>query len=260
MEICLKKVQKFVDSKINAIHGLNKKVKKSKSGEKRELLKAQYRFAMDNHMGQLQVNKRFLQYLIVESSIFKSLSIAQVFQFGILTSYGLIDNKSPAKNNFTTNELLYNLRMKPFCSIGVPELLPYELMESTFKEFVPDEPMFTIKLNKAMECLHKELNESKLNVEHILKCIQGGDNNGVLVTATRLVKSEATKFYEGVKTSIETLETNSKKIQSTLGSKRSPSLREKYAVQLQFCEGGSSFFPVLSLTSHTSKKSHINQK
>ncbi|CAR28039.1 ZYRO0D12408p [Zygosaccharomyces rouxii] len=259
-EICLKKVQKFVDSKINAIHGLNKKVKKSKSGEKRELLKAQYRFAMDNHMGQLQVNKRFLQYLIVESSIFKSLSIAQVFQFGILTSYGLIDNKSPAKNNFTTNELLYNLRMKPFCSIGVPELLPYELMESTFKEFVPDEPMFTIKLNKAMECLHKELNESKLNVEHILKCIQGGDNNGVLVTATRLVKSEATKFYEGVKTSIETLETNSKKIQSTLGSKRSPSLREKYAVQLQFCEGGSSFFPVLSLTSHTSKKSHINQK
>lgn len=259
-EVCLKKIQKFVDSKINAIHGLNKKVKKAKSSEKRESLKTQYRFSMDNHMGQLQVNKRFLQYLIVESSIFKSLSIAQVFQFGILSSFGLIDNKSSAKNKFTTDELLYNLRMKPFCSIGVPEPLPYDLMDSTFREFVPSEPMFALKLNKAIDCLHKELTNSILNVEHILKCIQGGDNNGLLVTATRLVKSESTKFYEGIKTSIETLEMNSKKIQTTLKSESKFNLREKYTVELEFCEGGSSFFPMLSLTSHPPEKSPMIQK
>lgn len=259
-EICLKKIQIFVDSKINAIYALNKKVKKSKSAEKREQLKSQYRSAMDNYMPQLQANRRFIQYLLMEATLYMSLSIAQVFQFGILSSFGLINNKSPAKSKFTTDELLYNLRMKPFCSIGVPELLPYELMESTFKEFVPAEPMFTLKLNKAIICLHKELNESKAKVEHVLKCIQGGDNNGVLVTATQLVKSEATNFYEGVKTSIETIEANAKKIQSTLGSKPNANLAEKYSVQLQFCQGGSSFFPMLSLTPRTSKKASTEQK
>lgn len=259
-EICLKKIHKFVDSKVNAIHGLNKKVKKSKTGEKRELLKAQYRYAMDNHMEQLQVNKRYLQYLLVEASVLKSLSLAQVFQFGILTSFGLISNVSPTKNKFTTDELLYNLRMKPFCSIGVPEMLPYDLMQSTIKEFVPDEPMFTTKLSRAVECLHNELNESKLNVENILKCIQAGDNNGTMVTGTRLVKDEALQFYQEIKNSIEALEKNSKKIQSTLGFKPNSQLSAKYIVQLQFSEERSSFFPLLVLTSPTSQKSTMTWK
>lgn len=248
LELCLRKVSQFVEGKISSIHSLNKKVKKAKSNEKKETLKAQYRFAMDNYMEQLQMNKRFIHYMLSESAVVKSLSLAQVFQFGILTSYGLIHNKSPARNKFTTDELLYNLRMKPFSTIGVPEMLPYELMQSTFQEFVPDEPMFTVKLNRATECLNNELENAKSHVETIIKCINGGDNNGLLVTATRLVKSQALDYYERVKSSIIALDNNAKQIRESLGpTKPCSDLSNKFSVELQCPEGGSSFFPLLML-------------
>lgn len=259
LEICLKKVFQFVEGKITYIHSLNKKVKKAKSSEKKETLKTQYRFAMDNYMEQLQVNKRFIQYMLYESSLVKSLSLAQVFQFGILTSYGLIHNKSPAKNKFTTDELLYNLRMKTFSTIGVPEMLPYDLMQSTFQEFVPDEPMFTIKLNRATECLTKELELAMSRVDTIIKCINGGDNNGLLVTATRLVKSQALDYYNRVKNSIIAFEDNAKQIRAALGTTKPKSdLNLMYNVQLECPEDGSSFFPLLVLSKPNNRAKHVS--
>lgn len=248
LESCLDKVQKFIDTKINAIYSLNKKLKKSKAGEKKEKLRAQYRNAMDTEMGQLQTNKRYISFLFVKCTINKSLSLAQVFQFAILKSFGVIDNKSPSTYKFTNDELLHNLRLKPFCSIGVPELLPYEVLESTLNDFLIDEPMFSLKFNKTIECMNKELKNTSIAIETVLKCIQTGDDNGLIVTGTRLVKDQSLEYYNRLLKSVQAIELNSKMIRAKLSDQRpSKSIRDKYAVELKCVEGALSFYPLLDL-------------
>lgn len=248
LESCLEKVHKFIESRINKIHSLNKKVKKLKAGEKKEALRARYRILMDTEMNQLQTNKKFLSFLFMEYAVIKSLSLAQVFQFAILKSYNVIDNKSPTESRFTTDHLLYDLRLKPFSSIGIPEVVPYSVIQSTLNDFMITQPMFALKLDKAMECMHKELQNAAIAIENILSSIKNDRDGGILHGATRLVKAQAIDYFERLQNSAKLIRLNSKVIRSKLGNEPpSISTRDKYKVRLRSSTDSSSFFPLLDL-------------
>lgn len=247
-ESCLEKVHDIVDSKINSIHNLGKKIKKQKNAQKKTELKEHYRQLMDNEMEPLRTNKRYLSYLFMHSSIIKSLSLAQVLHFSILKSFGVIDNKTNSSGLFTNDKLILELRLKPFSSIGVPDLLTYEGLQSTLNDFLITDPMFSSKLVKVQECISKEVKTALTAIDTIKKCINGGDNNGLLVTGTRLVKEEALKYYDELQTCAKAIELNSTVAISKLGKTRSTSSSDRFCVRFNVPDGSSKFFPILELT------------
>ncbi|QLG72779.1 hypothetical protein HG535_0D04880 [Zygotorulaspora mrakii] len=256
LESCLEKIHKFVDSRINKIVSLNKKIKKLKAGEKKEKLRAQYRFLMDTEMAQLQTNKKFLTFLLMECTIIRSLSLSQVLQFAILKSFNVIDNKSTTKCQFTSNELLYELRMKVFSSIGVPEVVPYNMIESTLNDFMISEPMFALKLKKTMECIQKETQNASIAVDNVIKCIASDKDGEVLYSATRLVKPQATDYFQRLKTSAKAIQLNSKVINAKLENKQTKNdPKSLFTMRLKSCENASSFFPLLELVDTRRQKS-----
>lgn len=255
LEPCLENVHQFIDSKINSIHALAKKIKKVKTSEKKNELKAQYRHLMDTEMEQLRSNKRYLSYLLMNTAIIKSLSLAQAFQFSILRYLGIIDTTSPANSNFTSDRLLHDLRFKPFSSIGVPEVLTYETLQTTIKEFSIGGPMSSMNLDKARDCMEKELQNASAAIDTIKKCISAGDCNGLLVTGTRLVKEQALGYYDQLQVSVSMITSNKEVIDSHLKSSSSTEWKNKHEVRLSAPEGSSSFFPLLEIVKKGNRRS-----
>lgn len=247
LEFCLNSVQQFIEHKIKSIHTVNKRIKKLKAGEKKESLRLQYREAMNNEMPQLQINNRYLNFLLMKNTITKSLCLTQLFQFGILKSFGVIDNKSPSKSAFINNKLIHDLRFKPFASIGIPELPSYDLFEKSLDDYIITEPMISMKSSKTVEYMEIELKKTTEKIDQIIQCIQAGDSNGVLVTGTRLIKDEALEYYEQLKKTAECIAINAKVINKKFGSQSFEKNSDKYLVELKYSAGSSTYYPLLSI-------------
>ncbi|CAI4927612.1 ANL_HP_G0073960.mRNA.1.CDS.1 [Saccharomyces cerevisiae] len=249
LETFLKDSQNDIESNINAIHSMNKKLKKLKAGEKKDQLRLKYRFAMDNEMEQLQATKQFLNYLLKEINITKSLCLIEVFQFAILKSFGLIDNKDSTPSKFSNERLIHNLRFKPFNSIGVPELPEYEVFQQTLKDFVIEEKgaAFDIKLERATNFIETEVRNVVSSIDEIMQGIKGGDNNGVLVTGTRLVQELSLEYYCKLKHTSKALSVNSKVIVNTLKKNIKNKDSHEYKVELVHTTEGWNYFPIQTL-------------
>ncbi|QHS72733.1 Mak10p [Saccharomyces paradoxus] len=249
LETLLKESQNDIESNINAIHSMNKKLKKLKAGEKKDQLRLKYRFAMDNEMEHLQTTKQFLNYLLKEISITKSLCLVEVFQFAILKSFGLIDNKNSIASKFSDERLIHNLRFKPFNSIGVPELPEYEVFQQTLKDFIIEEKgaAFDIKLERATAFIETEVRNVVNSIDEIMQGIKGGDNNGVLVTGTRLVQELSLEYYSKLKHTSKALAVNSKVIVSTLKKSVENKVSHEYKMELIHTTEGWNYFPVQTL-------------
>lgn len=249
LETFLKDSQNDIESNINAIHSMNKKLKKLKAGEKKDQLRLKYRFAMDNEMEQLQATKQFLNYLLKEINITKSLCLIEVFQFAILKSFGLIDNKNSTPSKFSNERLIHNLRFKPFNSIGVPELPEYEVFQQTLKDFVIEEKgaAFDIKLERATNFIETEVRNVVSSIDEIMQGIKGGDNNGVLVTGTRLVQELSLEYYCKLKHTSKALSVNSKVIVNTLKKNIKNKDSHEYKVELVHTTEGWNYFPIQTL-------------
>lgn len=249
LETFLKDSQNDIESNINAIHSMNKKLKKLKAGEKKDQLRLKYRFAMDNEMEQLQATKQFLNYLLKEINITKSLCLIEVFQFAILKSFGLIDNKNSTPSKFSNERLIHNLRFKPFNSIGVPELPEYEVFQQTLKDFVIEEKgaAFDMKLERATNFIETEVRNVVSSIDEIMQGIKGGDNNGVLVTGTRLVQELSLEYYCKLKHTSKALSVNSKVIVNTLKKNIKNKDSHEYKVELVHTTEGWNYFPIQTL-------------
>lgn len=249
LETFLKDSQNDIESNINAIHSMNKKLKKLKAGEKKDQLRLKYRFAMDNEMEQLQATKQFLNYLLKEINITKSLCLIEVFQFAILKSFGLIDNMNSTPSKFSNERLIHNLRFKPFNSIGVPELPEYEVFQQTLKDFVIEEKgaAFDIKLERATNFIETEVRNVVSSIDEIMQGIKGGDNNGVLVTGTRLVQELSLEYYCKLKHTSKALSVNSKVIVNTLKKNIKNKDSHEYKVELVHTTEGWNYFPIQTL-------------
>ncbi|EHN02835.1 Mak10p [Saccharomyces cerevisiae x Saccharomyces kudriavzevii VIN7] len=250
LESLLKDCQNDIESNVNAIHSMNKKLKKLKAGEKKDQLRLKYRFAMDNEMEQLQTTKQFLNYLLEEVGITKSLCLIEVFQFAILKSFHLIDNKNDVPLKFSNEKLIHNLRFKPFNSIGVPELPEYEVFQQTLKDFTiteEEESAFDIKVERATTFIENEAHKIIASIDEIMRGIKGGDNNGVLVTGTRLVQELSLEYYSKLKHTSKALAVNSKVVIGALKRIIEDKDSDNYRVELIHPADGWNYFPIQTL-------------
>ncbi|KAM3160502.1 N-terminal acetyltransferase C complex subunit MAK10 [Lachancea thermotolerans] len=250
LENCLQRTLGFIEKLITSIHNMNKKLKKLKAGEKKEKLRAKYRWSMENDIPQLNANLKFVTYSLMECTAVKVLSLSQVFHFAVLQSSGLIDSKPPGGNKFTSPEFIHKLRFKTFASIGVPELPSYQVFENSLKDFTIAEPMFTAKLARSLAFTKSELEGAKAAIDTIVHAIHVGDGepNLSVNTGTRLVKEQADAHYSALLRTFEALVANGQSLQAKLGSVKDGSPAARYHVNVSRPDGASSYFPVLALS------------
>ena len=212
LESCLQKVDTFLQSKLNSIHAINKRMKKQKAGEKKEKLREQYRTEMAESYPSIQRSIAWLKYISTHNNIVKSLCLFETFQFGLLKSYGFIDNKSPANNQFINDKLIHDLRFKPFSSIGVPELPSYQVFQEALEGFVISEPMMKVKQEKVLSFMDQQLTSATAYIKNILINIETGDFNSDTLTGTKLVKDDAVLYYSRLHKTIDALSSNNKNL------------------------------------------------
>lgn len=259
LESCLEKISQFIKNKIDSIHSMNKKIKKLKPGEKKERLRMEYNHLMKEQMPQLQTNKQYLKYLLLQCTINKSLSLFQVLQFSILKSVQLIDGVAPKTSKFINQELIHNLRFKTFSSIGVPELPSFNVFQDILKSFTIKEdlntPLFQSQMATMKQYMVSQIEEAKKSVTTIIKGIKSNDKNGEIYTGTRLIKEEALDYYNRYLGSTLTLKENMERIIEMIQNGESVD-QGKYEVVLQFQQNSSTFFPTLTVVGKTNKQTN----
>lgn len=251
LENGLKRVLENIEKTMTSIQNMNKKLKKLKAGEKKDKLRATYQWRVKHEMPQLTENMKFMKFNLLEAMVLKILSLVQVFQFGLLKSYRLIDNKLPASNKFSSPEWIHKLRFKTFASIGVPELPSYRVFENSLQDFVITEPMFAAKLARSLDFTEAELGNAKTAAVAILDAIERGDGTeGLsLSTGTRLVKEQAHAHYSSLYNSIDALLENGRMLRTQLGDSPSKLPSGKFSIVVSRPHGTSPCFPLLSLNS-----------
>lgn len=259
LEACLQKIATFIQSKIDSIYAINKKMKKQKAGEKKEKLRSQYHMAMETKMPKLQSNNLFIKYLSKHNDIIKSLCLFQAFQFGLLKSYTIVDNVTPNRGKFVNDRLMHDLRFKPFSSIGVPELPSYDVFQQILKGFIISAPLFSAKLEKGTAFMQEQLNTAKLSINCIMEAIESNDKNGLLLTGTRLVKEEALDYYQRLRKTVRSLSENWGSILNILGDKPNDTFKEKFMVELILKPELSGYFPLMALSDKRIRK-HYEKK
>lgn len=244
---CLQKIMLFLEQRITSIRNIKKRVKKTKPGPKKEKLRQTYHELTETIMPQLCYNLKSIEFLNLECILIKSIVFAQVFVFGILKSYDLIDNKHHANTNFTTNEYLYNLRFKSFSSIGIPHLPDFNSFEESLHAFTLSEPNFSRKLEASRTLIEKELLTAKKDLISIIDCIKAdhSSSNISMISGTRLVKDEALNWFESINVTIDQLQKNTNKILQTLP--KSPNRPDGFSINFKYPPGACKYFPLLSL-------------
>ncbi|CCD23771.1 Mak10p NDAI_0C01100 [Naumovozyma dairenensis CBS 421] len=239
-----------IQKKKDSISAMNKKLK-IESWEEKGKLRTQYHNALDIDLPQFEMNIAFLNYLSKRNKINESLCLVEIIHFAILKSYGIIDEKFPAKSKFVDDTLLHNLRFKPFSSIGSPPLPEIEMFQKSINSFMIKAPDFKRKLNELFKYVNKELSSTTEMIEEILTSIQNGDLKAPLYTGTRLVEEEAVEYFTYLKASVKNLENNSNDIVNKLGDTPSEELKSKFKVELEHMPGSSRYFPILCVKPNT---------
>lgn len=247
LESNLQRLHQFLTKKIGHIVGLNKKLKKLKAGDKKQRAKENYKHLATTQLPQLQANDKRVSFLFMECTILKSLSLVQTFQFAILKSYGLIDSKSPVKNNFCSNEAIHELRFKTFSTIGIPEIPSYDQFQKSLQDFVIEPPSLNAKTAKAMEFMDHELENAKIAIKAIIKAIKSeeDENNSPIHTDTKLVKGTALEWYKSLQNSAKALALNASVISKKTENKKLNS--KDYRIELHMVPDGCHHFPLLTL-------------
>ncbi|SCU95107.1 LADA_0G13520g1_1 [Lachancea dasiensis] len=247
LENTLHRVLNFIEARIDSMVALNKKIKKLKAGEKKEKLREAYRAGMSSQMPVLMKNKDFIKYSLLDCSVIKILSLAQVFQFAVLKSFGLIDNQHPGSGRFSSPERVHKLRFKTFASIGVPELPSYGSFQQSLQDFVITEPMFETKLARSLDFNEVELSKVKSSLQSVFQDIEADSGQTRARAGTQLVQKQALEYYQGLLRSTDALIINGKTLRSKLGNRRRDDLSTAYTVGISRTQGGCSYFPLLKL-------------
>lgn len=251
--LCINKLETFYSGKIEDIQNMSKKYKKQKNKAKKELLKAEYEEKRDTDMPQLRSNKQFLKYLNCLCQMYKSLSLLQIFQFAVLKSVNLVDNKPIMNKKFINDKLIHDLRFKTFSSIGVPELPSMETFDSTLHGFLiqkeyPSED-FNLGLNRIDMLFKIEIGKANNCINTIIRSIKSGDKNGEILSATRLVKDESLDFFNRHLQSVADLEKNFEANNIIIKDKSTSEdkLIKKHAVILEVDKDTSRFYPKIKI-------------
>lgn len=211
------RVSQIIDGKALTLSTF--KVKKLKAGPKKEQLKKQHQFNLETVLPELvRVQKYNTTYevnsLLAQRDLMESIRLYQI----VMYSFDLIDYLSGPKNSLTSFETLFNLRLKPWSSIGVPDVPSFSQYKQSLSltylkkgatSYEPILKMIEAKLASAREAfqtlvkeitsgsLEQEFLEDKSNVlnwynglaktciayaieiKNVRKIVQGGDFSNV---------------------------------------------------------------------------------
>lgn len=154
-----------------------KRLKKAKAGPKKQQLKAQIQFATTNILPGLQGNQEYLErFLIRKYEAMRIITDAYRMMYAICHRLKLIDAIGGPKNLITSRELLYNIRMKPWSSVGVPALPTYDqyvraLRKSAIAENTDAESQITsamARFNEARQTLQELGRETETSPNYCL--------------------------------------------------------------------------------------------
>ncbi|CCF57528.1 hypothetical protein KAFR_0C05370 [Kazachstania africana CBS 2517] len=233
----LREVEKILNSKFNQISELTGQLLKTKQNVKK----------LNSYKPQLARNIKYLKYLRAHNNVLRKLSIFQTYQFGILKSYGIIDNNELKELPFVSCELLHNLRFKKLIGTKFMKKLTYAAFQKFLNQYVINGPEFQEKLQKVVEEMKLALADARIDVKEIIHSINKGDEDTSMLTGTRLVKDEALSFYEELENSIELLGNNLDTITVSLPETVSGDLKQKFFVKLRYDKGSCPYFPILTL-------------
>lgn len=198
------RVNNQIELKINYINsGMTKKIKKLKAGTKKQQLKELQNFKQENVLPKLQKIQNYNQgYLaVVHEALFKLSDATKLFLI-ILHLLKIFDLLKGPKLNLTSMEFLYNLRMKPFSSIGVPNLPTFdqykkciELRDVTSAKIKHIILICTTELKNAQQLYEKVLNFVKSNESQFIgEGVKSWCNN--MISVCQLHLSEVKKLEE----------------------------------------------------------------
>lgn len=250
LESNLKRLHEFLLQKISYILNYNKRIKKLKAGEKKENAKARYRHLIDNVLPQLRLNERTVNFFFMKCTIFKSLSLAQVFQFALLKSFNVIDSKNDVSTRFSSDRLIHKLRFKTFSSIGIPEIPTFEQFQKSLNDFVIEPPSIHSKIPKLLNFMNTELESAKSALSTIIQTIETGETDDSPVsTGTKHVKEPALQWYKSMLNSTVALSVNASVLKTKLSEDlKSHDLHATYDVELKFTPNGCYYFPLLTIS------------
>lgn len=110
------------DHQIQSVHSINKRIKKLKAGEKKQKLRDLYNEKFTNDLPALTKVARRVDGLFTKYDILKRcLEFHSIF-YAIMGALNIV---SPPKMLKVSLKSLYELRFKPFSSVGVPQLPSY---------------------------------------------------------------------------------------------------------------------------------------
>ncbi|ODV78484.1 glucose-repressible protein [Suhomyces tanzawaensis NRRL Y-17324] len=214
-----------------------KKIKKVKAGPKKEQLKASNQYNHEVILPEIDRTQNYHSLYLIPSLIALNdlLEASRIFMI-VLSSFNLIDYLQGPKNSLTKFENLYNLRLKPWSSIGVPSLPTFKQYQNSL-----DVKYLSQKLNYTplLRIIEEKLQSSKVAHQQLLKDIEENDTiKGQFANTT----DSMTKWYNDlIKVSIgHSVEVKklAKLIESTELSEITP---EKYSLEVS--QGYHKYFP-----------------
>lgn len=117
---------------------LPKKIKKLKSGSKKDALKEQLKHGQGVIIPRILSTIRHQDYLVESFENLQRLVNCFKGYYGILSKLRLLDFTKGPMNNLTSMEHLFYLRMKPWSSIGVPQFPSYNVYRKALATIQPE--------------------------------------------------------------------------------------------------------------------------
>lgn len=117
------RVRVINEGKLLWVSSLGKKVKKAKAGPKKEMLKATYRHANDIVAPRVHSNLRYINEYLVPTQLALHLICSGVSH--TLSMFEAFGASVDHPKSLADAEKLFKLRMKPWSSVGVPEMPSY---------------------------------------------------------------------------------------------------------------------------------------
>ncbi|CUM67718.1 uncharacterized protein PRCAT00005423001 [Priceomyces carsonii] len=171
------RINGILEQKINFIEiTVPKRIKKLKAGPKKNSLKETNKNLSEQVLPSLQKTLNYNKgYLVKQYIALQSLSEGLKMFIIVLSSLNIIGLFAP-KKSITSPELLFELRMKPWSSIGVPVLPNFAQYKQSVSLGLLDEQEKRIGLRKLLHVAIGKFNQSKLTYANILQFINENDD------------------------------------------------------------------------------------
>lgn len=133
IEALLNRITKYNSYKIESIKDMGKKLRKKK-GDQKARYKEKYQAKLQNLVPILENSNEVIKNLIIKNQIIREICHLQLHTLGGLIQKGFI--KTPDFPFIKDESILYNLRMKPFSSVGVPSFPSFDDYSREINEVV----------------------------------------------------------------------------------------------------------------------------